>query len=323
LCYDREVARPTKAAIDLSDALDGATASQVQGLLEGGYGPAEPTDSTGVVDHFRALLPFMGRGRDGDVAVVKMAMAGRACQRLREVLAGFQTLAPVAEDTDDPDELVDDWMASPMPPPFADKLRQAVERMGPLQGFADEPGLAEVRLGAALLPFGQVTVGESIVPQDLVELATLGDAVRSDLGVPVEWESDDPKLLALDQAFLEAAIGVVRGSETWLREAEPLELVKGVRAAVVLTEAHETVGLISFSGEEERVRYIGHTAPVAVATLAQSARIFEISSELPGLIAELPPSLQAHFKVIETGAERVLRADEKRPDCLSDPEGSS
>ena len=74
---------------------------------DAGYGPAEEVSRAEYLDHFRALAPLMGTGRNGNVAVIKMADSGRACRRLAEVLRSYTALQAGEVDSRDADELVE------------------------------------------------------------------------------------------------------------------------------------------------------------------------------------------------------------------------
>ena len=267
--------RPTKLAVSLSHTLD-ATPSQVQGWLEMGYGPA---DGKVAVEHFERLTPLMGTGRDGDVAVLKMAADGWPCIRLRQVLLGFQELGQGEVDSGDADELVEYAMTSPHLSQVAAYLRKMAtlaelpaEYTGP-ESIPREPDLPDIRARAAFLPFAMALHEGPVDGYDLAESDELLDVALSTM-----LDDDVPKLDEEGMAALAAMTNAVsqrmREVPAWILDATTEDLVAGVQASQKVLEALGVMGL-RFDGDEEHWRWIGRLAPTAAELVTSLANVME------------------------------------------------
>ena len=283
--------RPTKLAIQLGGALD-LPAGRVQGWIEDGYGPAGDADP---VEHYRRLAPLLGTGRDGDVAVLKMAADGYPCRRLRDVLT--RLTHPDDDGTGDADELVERFANDPM---FGD-LRRIVtddarhppaDWQGLPEAVAPETDAIDITTRAAVVPIADMLTGSPVEPFDSAELDRLVGVAERRLGLTparLDDEKAEVNLAAFDQA--RAAVSTSNG---WLGAALPAELAGGVKAAKTLVDAlavmYPTVGAW---GEEHRWRRIGLLAPVAAPVLAHLHEVIGSAQELGALPDFLQPFLHA------------------------------
>ena len=233
--------------------------------------PAGPLDSKTLHDHCRELERLTGPGRDGDVAVIKMAAAGFACRKLHSVIAELNRLGPDETDSSSADELVEYAMSAPHHSSVADSLRrwadedgvpiehQALEDMIPL-----EPDLSEVRARAALLPIAQAVVHESVEPEVLQEFDELLNQPLSRMaGEEVGFDGEMQKAMSI------LINRIAFQAETAINELDSLsseELIRGVQAADHMLQAI-SINEISIAADEERWRWVGRLAPIAPLVL--------------------------------------------------------
>lgn len=236
--------------------------------------PAEPLDDASFMDHCRALERVTGAGRDGEVAVIKMAAQGFACQKLRDVLLALQSLGPGEMDTDDADELVEYVMSSSPFSVFSEYLTRQAELAGRPREYRtramleapEEPGLADVRARAAFLSLALAATGEDYGPDDFAELDNLLDG-------PVERMAGTAMPEDLDRSYLETISGwmpriieIARSARERLEQATTAELVANVKSGVSFVNA--LTGLeVQTPGDEAYWRMIGTVAPIAESIL--------------------------------------------------------
>jgi hypothetical protein len=252
------MARPRKLAAGVADKI-GYSQSQVQGWFDRGYGPDYPCD---LADHFRALGPRMGEGRDADVAVLQMAAEDRPCRCLRKVLQGLAEAFAAKlgrQYVDSADEVVDllrntvgmpvlddwrldahsmepptEWDSAPEPYVVAERWDEKTGRPIPTtpRTVHDEPierDAADVSYGAALLPLVQSYTGEPLEPEDTAAADALVRHHMSQRGLGWAADVEDPEL---NLALLRVGQAAAPVSYTdWLDKATPMELAAAVRAA--------------------------------------------------------------------------------------------
>jgi hypothetical protein len=289
------VANPTNA--DRKDAAEiggGTSPSTVRGWKERGYGSAEPLERSAYLAHFRALTSLMSTGRDGDVVTLQMADKGFACRRLPDVLAKYWTLMPGERDSDDADDLIEYLKDAPHLEPIRSAYGAAVEAV-PIDGSTNSDELRRVLLGSALLPVAQKMVDEPLAAGDLVDHSSVQDAFYRMIGLPVDWESDNPMMLDISLDGLKLAHSIVRDAVSWRDQATPSDMVRGVKAAAFLMQGIESLGIVRFSGEEERWHWIGRSVPTAEATLRHFAKLVRFFGQFPGLVDELPAPVRNHL----------------------------
>ena len=299
------MARPTRLAAELAKAT-GEPASRVQRWIEDGYGPATP--EIDAAEHFRHLVPLMGTGKNGDVAVLKMAADGYPCRRLRTVLASLTE--DEGPDTDDPQELVEHLMGDPTATDLRDLLlAQARKAPAPVEwetGNIPEAEMpdakrADLAVRTEALTFADLTVGKPIDPYDYAEHHRVSEAV-----VPTEEPFDDAsaQIVASLYGFVRET---ARTARTWIEKASPGELASGVAAARKLVEA----GMVSVPGldawgDEARWRRIGQFAPVALPML-------EMLLSRVGMIptgTAMPPAVRAYVSALDQPQKPLAGEDQ-------------
>lgn len=254
--------KSTKLATRIAHDLD-ETPSRVQGWIEGGYGPGGDRD---ILEHFRRLAPLMGTGRDGDVAVLKLADDGWPCRRLGEVLTRLSR-SPFT--TDDPEQLVEYVMAAPELSAVRDLLLRTAGSLAPPKEYAvtediDEPALPELFVRSSFLPIADTMTGAPVATDEAVDLERMGQHHFSQLGIPAPTDEDQEAVAADDITALRLVVRLAGGAEKWLESADLNELARGVAAARASVEGLEAMGLaFSSLGDEERWRFIGRMTPVA------------------------------------------------------------
>jgi hypothetical protein len=307
------MARTTKLAEGLTSEV-GQSASRIQGWKDNGYWPAVPVSHAELVLYLRELAPLTGPGRDGDVAVIRMADAGRPLVRLRTVLLSLQELDSGQEDTQDPDELVEGAITHPDFAPWMHELQERAKSLGPPREWSDfgnvpdEPALPEVILRSAMLGMADELVGEEeeeSEPENFADLARLGDASLARLGLQVEWRSDDPVMLAIEQASMQRAVAIARSAHGWLTTAEPQELAKGVQAARLILEAMGLVGMPTLPDSEGRWRMIGRFAATALANIQMMLIMFQRLGTLLPSDADEPEISRLFRQSIQEGARDI------------------
>jgi hypothetical protein len=332
-------ARRTK----LSDGIERATgypSSQVQGWLNRGYGPDYPCE---LADHCRALGPFMGEGRDADVAVLQMAAQDRPCRCLRKVVRGLADAFAAKLDmryVDTADEVVDvlrtvhglpmldDWTlaAESIEPPVewdaACEPYVVAERWNERQGRPvktspetthDDPierEVNEVLHGAALLPIVQSYAGEPLEPGDTADLDAVVRHAMSQRGLGWAADVEDPELnLAL---LLAAQAAAPVSHAEWLDKATPMELTQAVRAADALESIFRYPGAPRLS-HEERWRRVGLFAISVGPICPLLSRLVDVVVNQRGLPDDaLSDNERRLFAALRTAARPVL--DRGTPD---------
>ncbi|MDA8313070.1 MAG: hypothetical protein M0Z46_21130 [Actinomycetota bacterium] len=303
------MARPTRLAAELAKAT-GEPASRVQRWIEDGYGPATP--EIDAAEHFRHLVPLMGTGKNGNVAVLKMAADGYPCRRLREVLVSlFGVNEPGFSD---PDELVNEVMGddtllgrgmimsdAPMEPPSEwQAMPEASLRGAELRGLLT---------GSALLPLADLATGRPVEPGDLHDLSRHGPWRRLGLPEPPVSEGDEA---AMDLLCLRICTAAVLNGQAWVEKASPRELAEHVAAAMCLAEALEALYPAARSqGEEKRWLLVGALTPSAPTVL----RVLQaLVGDLDGPGAGYPhtPEIDAYLAAIRQGPSFGTGADESR-----------
>ena len=292
--------RATKSAIRLAQEI-GETASQVQGWLEAGYGPTGDGD---IADHFRRLAPLMGTGRDGDVAVIKMAVQGLADRRLRDVFAELQVLDP-DEDTSGPDAVLSTITSSPM---FAatrstfvalageagTPIEADYQQVGEVGNVEPEQALSEVRANAAMLEVLDAHFGHSTEREDLAEMSDLIDAsatrlAGSDGGHNREFQTKDA-------AIVDYVVSASHAVIDWIENASPEELCQGAQASERLVDGLSFLGFLNFNGDEERWRWVGRLAPTASNMLEL---VLAMTEMLRQFTPDSPVGVKAFIDVVD------------------------
>ena len=285
--------RPTKLAVEIARTLD-MLPGRVQGWIEDGYGPADA--EVDAAEHFRRLAPLMGTGRDGDVAVLKMAADGYPCRRLRTVLASLTE--DDGPDTDDPQELVEHLMGDPTATDLRDLLlAQARKATAPVEWEtanlpeAEMPDAkrADLTVRTEALTFADLTVDSLADPGDFAEHHRVSEAV-----MPTGDPFDDASAQVMASLF-----GFVRetarGARAWIGNASPAELARGVAAARTLVEAGmASVPGLDAWGDEARWRRIGLLASVA-------SPVLEVLLSAVGMIpagTTMPPAVRAYVSTL-------------------------
>jgi hypothetical protein len=315
--------RPTKLAAQIAGALD-LPAGRVQGWIEDGYGPAGDADP---VEHYQRLAPLLGTGRDGDVAVLKMAADGYPCRRLRDVLTtsfagdealdaegliehlmGDETVADFRElwtdqtrSTGAPDDLTAAAMPeAPLTPRERARLGEddppahLVERS---ETALDEPGLTELVIRAAALPIADTVAGNPVEMFDTAELNRTGGWEQ--LGMPAMPFDDEAA--QLDLHMLALAHEVARQHETWIASASPDELARGVAASRVMVDALAVkMPRVNTWGDEHRWRRIGFFAPMAQPLLAVAIACLDLAADVP-----VSPALKRYADALKAGRSLV------------------
>jgi hypothetical protein len=313
------MSHPTTSDYPLAGRL-GIPAASLRRWRDDGYGPAGIVTEDGEFEHYQALIPLMGKGRSGDVAVLKMARAGRPCQRLRAVLAGLTTKAGEWSATT-ADEVVEYALAEPMVVPLARWFERGASSLSPPGDWTDaqqpyfketsrwgkgkrvsdlipeEPGAAEVQLRSALLPIGQAVAGEPVEQYDTIDLTRVVDGmVRVVVGPPEVTSPDlDRVVRAADFHLFEMLFPVVKGRIEWFEHASDEDLAGAVAAGAVVIEAAEAMGL-RFGGDEERWRSIRLAAFVGPPCLAALLVMVNAMGGLPRGLASKAPALDAALR---------------------------
>lgn len=301
------MARPTRLAAELAKAT-GEPASRVQRWIEDGYGPATP--EIDAVEHFRHLVPLMGTGKNGNVAVLKMAADGYPCRRLRTVLASLTEYE--GPDTNDPQELVEYLMGDPTATDLRD-LMLAQARKAPVPPeweLGDSPEAemsdaerADLTTRAMALPAADLTVGSLVDPYDYAEHYRLSEAV-----VPTGEPFDDAsaQIMASLYGFVRET---ARTARTWIENASPGELARGVAAARMLVDAGmASVPGLDAWGDEAKWRRIGLLAAVASPML-------ELLLAVVGMIptgTAMSPAVRAYVSALEQ-PQKPLAGEGQQP----------
>ena len=295
--YSGEMARTTKRSREIASDLEGvASASQVERWTVDEYGPDEPLSRSELVEHFAALAPLMGSGRDGDVAVIRMAAEHlRRCKRLRTVLLGVIPQSELAGRT--ADELLAEGRAvaasvshgrwtSPLD--MARFLQRganiAVNASAQTQEVDDELGRGESAeraknlrsgvLGTAELSIAQALTGEPTEPEDAADLLQIsGAGIEDAVGAPITGALFDP---AEGSRLFALAAAVAKGSRYWAETSAVEDLAQGVAVAAQMVAIFDLVGVdVPAVGTEDRWLVIGKMAPAAFqlgATLVHAVR---------------------------------------------------
>jgi hypothetical protein len=222
-------------------------------------------------EHFRLLAPLMGRGRDGDVAVLRMAGEHRrACLRLRQVLVSLVP-AGVGEVSVDADHFLDQVPGGAQTiDALLPWLRQGAS-LAPLNYFRPATPPEEARediLAAARLRVGQALAGEKCEPGDAVDLVTVMQAsAQAAVGSVVGEDPPSPEDLAEATTDLDAAAAIARGARHWAETAPIDELLLGVVAANGLFPLLEVLGIGNL-GSEDRWRWVGRLAGPSLGFVA-------------------------------------------------------
>jgi|GEM_PF-5228526 len=309
------MARPTRTNAQLALEL-GQSPSRVQGWLEGGYFPAEPVSHEDLLAHCRALDPLTGPGRDGNVAVLKMAAQDRACRRLRDVLDRLQRLNPDEEDTDDPDDLVEYASQAPHLAPVLELYRSLavdVEAQGSYRNES-EPAAPDSIAKTAMLPAADVATGNPVDPDDTIDLNHLLNNLSARLHggrLPEDFVTPDE-----DLAIVRFAVGVARQATDWLKRASNEDLVRGVKCACAVIDITNVLGVpFETLGDEERWRSIGRLALTAFPIVRQMMVMSELAQTLMGH-RELAPAEEAFLEAIRRAGseiEAIPPIDRKEP----------
>ncbi len=296
-CYRGGMAKPSKRSLRLAAVLGGiASASQLERWTADGYGPVQVLSERESLEHWRLLAPLMGEGRDGDVAVLRMAGEHhRACRRLREVLVELIP-ANVAEAASTIDTAgVESALADvPGGPEMIDRLFPGLEagaaatpvNEGYLQATRtsrDED--QDNRLRAANLEGLEAIAGEPMEPADILDLATtMRSAVQSATGQIVEGgDVEDADLTALKHV-LDLGPTIAKGSRGWAEHAPYDELVAGVTTAKALLAPLEMLGLLMEPpGLEESWRMAGRFAFAALTMLQRVPTLSLLAGAFPNL----------------------------------------
>lgn len=307
------MARPTKATVARARRL-GRSPATLQGWLDRGYAPAEPLTSPREREHYDAVALATGPGHDPEVAFIKLAGAGHATAGLRAVLRDLLVLDPDEEDIQDADELLEHGMTHPGLQPIIGLLRQAAHSVGPPRDWIahdsdvrTEPELADLTLGAALLPLAQTATGEELEPLDTINMGRLTDeAFVHRLGTPMPDDSV-PEAAEFDLRLLQSIAVIAGRAERWLVDADPQELARGVQAADSLVKALEIIGVhFSQLGDEERWRTVGRIAPIALPTLRMLLAVYDVV--VPFFPADDVPEVQRAFYYAIREMKQVLEA---------------
>lgn len=299
-CYRGDMARSTQLAARIADQL-GETPSRIQSWIERGYGPAGDSD---LVEHFRHVAPYMGEGRDGDVAVLKAAADDYPCRRLREVLA--QLASCDGPDATDPEELVEHFMADET----VSDLRTLWTEMAAdtpvpewTAGNFPEAAMpraerADVLARSAAYALADLTMDAPLTPEDYAEVYGLTEAAAA---TGEAFDDDAGQIVAGLFSFVR---GLARTSRTWIETATPGELARGVAAARVLTEARIAAVPAPAWSDEAKWRRIGLMASVAGPLLHV---IWTAAGMVPaGTVA--PPAVRTYMDAL-----RGMHADSQSP----------
>jgi hypothetical protein len=212
----------------------------------------------------------MGRGRDGDVAVLKLAAEGRPCLRLRDVLKTLD--AEDREPHDDADQLLR-TVEAVGGPIWNMNVRAAADLGPPLDfdtrvGPTEEPEPVDAQFVArvAALPVVQALAGEALEDNDFDDLNRIGNIMIERLAR--EPVPDDLGLDLRHGSIMSCALAVLQGVPSWLDEATMLDLAKGVQAARGLLDSFTAIDARAWDlPDEERWRWIGRLAPLAFALI--------------------------------------------------------
>ncbi len=304
------MARPTKLAAELA-TVAGESASRVQRWIEDGYGPAGA--EIDAAEHFRRLAPLMGTGRDGDVAVLRMAADGYPCRRLRDVLAGLAG----DDEALDADELVEHLMGDETVGDLRELWTEQARSIGApsdlaAAGMPDEPGLPDLVVRTAALPIADAVAGHPVEMFDTAELNRMGGWEQ--LGMPALPFDESAARIDLD--MLTFARETARRGEAWIATSSPDELARGVAAAGVIVEAlavmHPGVGAWS---DEHRWRRIGFLAPIAQTVLAVAIACLDFAADVP-----LSPALRRYADALKGGRGLVPPAEVRQIPLVDRPD---
>lgn len=296
-CYRGDMARTTKRAQRVAVALGGAaSASQLERWTADGYGPPAAVSERELLEHYQLLASLMGEGRDGDVAVLRMAGEHqRACRRLREVLVKLiPANVPEAASTIDTTGVESALADIPGGPAVIDELFPGL-KAGAAATPADEGYLEATgtpidedqdnRLRAAKLAVLEAAAGEPMEPADIFDLVSImRSAVQSATGQIVEGGDVDSADLTTLKRVLDLGATIAKGAREWAEQAPYDELVAGVTTAKALLAPLGMLGLLMEPpGLEERWRIAGRFAFAGLTMLQHVPVLSLLTGAVPSL----------------------------------------
>jgi len=270
------MARPTQIDVSQSVASGGALSpSQVNRLRAAGLGPPPGSD---IGTYWAALAPYVGTGRDLDVAAVRMATEGYATARLRTVISAPADDARGGQIV----EILRSFTASAAAGIVRDGTWRQVAEM------PETPGEEACYLvDGASLDFEDALAGVDPSPL-FIDAAQISARIATDArgldGPQRELYPDE-----FSGWFAEAGRRL-SVAEAWAKTAPAAELVAEVQALATLWHA-TAAGRLSL-GDEDTWRMIAGLAPVA------------------SLLVELVAEVQSQ---ITTGAQVPLAAPPDQP----------
>ncbi|MDA8037628.1 MAG: hypothetical protein M0Z69_00415 [Actinomycetota bacterium] len=233
--------RATQRQIEASKAVDGLlTPSQIARAESEGINVAHDAAAT------RALEPFIGTGRDYDIAAIRLGVEGYCTRRLRQVLA-------------EPDESRLSMTGTAVESLLAQAARAAVGEGWPDYRAAELPESpaeqAEIALGTMYLDAEDLLLGAHEVGlQDTADIAE--EFAVQQLGASGKHLPRD-----LLGQMMPAVAASLNDASSWARTASDDEIVTALRTIGVICEALEVDRLPI--GSEDRWRLIALCAPAA------------------------------------------------------------